>query len=86
MRQRADGAVEVGAQGVGEDVPEQHPRLFGGADGAAGELGAEGVDELDGHLRAEVGLEEHRLDVLPGLLVQLARTQHGEQPLPEPGA
>ena len=54
--------------------------------GVASEPLLEGVDELDGHLRAEVGLQEHRLDVLPGLLVQLARAQHGEQALPETGA
>ena len=34
--------------------------LLGGAHAAAGELGAQGVDQLDGHLGAEVGLQEHR--------------------------
>ena len=86
VRQGAHGAVEVGAQGVGEDVAEQRAGLVGGADGAAGELGAEGLDELHGHLGAEVGLEERGLDVLPGLLVQLPRAEQAEQALPEAGA
>src|SRR5918996_954185 len=58
----------------------------GGAHGASGHLGAQRLDQLDGHLRAEIGLQEHGLDVLPRLLVQLTGAEQAEQTLAEAGA
>jgi hypothetical protein len=86
VRQGADGAVQVGAQRVRQHVPQQLPRLLRRADGAAGHLGAQRLDQLHGHLRAEVGLQEHGLDVLPRLLVQLTGTEQAEQTLAETAA
>ena len=84
VREGVDRAVQLGTQRLGEDVAEELAGLRRRTDGAAGELDAQRLDQLAGHLGAEVGLQEGRLDVFPRLLVELTGTEQAEQALPEP--
>ena len=83
MRQRAHRAVQVGVQRSVSTSRSSCAGLLRGAHGPAGQLGAQRLDELGGHLRAEVGLQQRGLDVLPRLLVQLPGAEQAEQALAE---
>ena len=85
MRQRPHRPVQLRAQGLGEHVAQQLPGLGRGPHGAAGQLRAQLLGDFDRHLGTEVGLQQRGLDVLPGVLVQLAGAEQAEQALPEPG-
>ena len=79
VRQRAQGAVGVGADRADELLAQQRPQLADAAHAVDAHAGAQPGDQLGRGGHAHVGRQQRVLDLLPGVLVEDVPREQGEQ-------
>ena len=83
MRQRLDRAVELGVQFVDQRLAQHQAGVGLGAHTAGRQTAAQMAHHRRRDGRSEVGHQEHVLDLLPRLLVQIAAAEQAEHALAE---